>query len=263
MQANSARSMPWPIPRTFGDASGNERRSTVTTAVQTFSAARTMELPFQCVYQRTSGIPSGHERRGEHRIERDHVRDDADRLRGRSSRASAAVNFAPRCACVRAPNSCARAFAGTASGTAESQSTTSSSTRAASARTIGTVAASTGSPGSSFCVAKISRRTVHSLPTQPEPRAPIRTCPAETVPHRPRHREPRPVPGTRTCSIGTVSAWIAATRSRGMARRRRPVPGTETCLFEPCRGETARRSPGLRGRSATPCGTSEAPARRR
>ena len=84
--------------------------------------------------------------------------------RGRSSRASAAVYRAPRSACVRAPNSCTRAFAGTASATAESQSTTSSSTRSASARTIGTVAASTGSFGSSFCVAKISRRMAHSLP---------------------------------------------------------------------------------------------------
>ncbi len=67
--------------------------------------------------------------------------------RGFNSWTSAATNFAPRCACVAAPNSWTRAFSGTASGAAESQSTTSSSTRAASARTIGTVAPSIGSRG--------------------------------------------------------------------------------------------------------------------
>ncbi len=203
-----------------------------------------------------------HQRRGEHRVERDHVRDDADRLRPQLPRERRCEPRAALCLRTRAELVRSRVRRHP-TGTPESQSTT-SRRRAQRARAASAPSPpSTGSPGSSFCVAKISRRTVHSLPTQPEPRAPIRTCPAETVPHRPRHREPRPVPGTRTCSIRTVSAWIAATRSRGMARRRRPVPGTETCLFEPCRGETARRSPGLRGRSATPCGTSEAPARRR
>ena len=52
-------SIPCPMPRTFFDGSGNDRASTETTAVHTFSAARTTECPFQCVYQSTSGMPSG------------------------------------------------------------------------------------------------------------------------------------------------------------------------------------------------------------
>ena len=36
--------MPWPIGRTFGESSGNERRSTLTIAVQTRSAARSVGL---------------------------------------------------------------------------------------------------------------------------------------------------------------------------------------------------------------------------
>src|SRR3954470_2456466 len=74
---------------------------------------------------------------------------------GRSSRASAAVNLAPRSTCVAAPNSWILVFSSWI--VAVSQSTTSSSTRAASARAMGTVAASTGSSGSSFCVQKIRR----------------------------------------------------------------------------------------------------------
>ena len=98
-----------------------------------------------------------YERRGEDGVERDHVRDDTERPRAQLA-CKCALESRAALELRRAPNSCTRTFAGTTPGTAVSQSTTSSSTRSASARTIGTVAARTGSSGSSFCVAKTSRR---------------------------------------------------------------------------------------------------------
>ncbi len=82
--------------------------------------------------------------------------------RRRSARAQLAGERAlePRAALqpASARRTRARARFRHAPSTAVSQRTTSSSTRSASARTIGTVAARTGSPGSSLCVAKISLR---------------------------------------------------------------------------------------------------------
>jgi hypothetical protein len=40
----------------LGDASGNERRSTLTIAVASLAAARSVEEAFQCVYQSRSGV---------------------------------------------------------------------------------------------------------------------------------------------------------------------------------------------------------------
>ena len=56
---NSARSIPWPIATTFRDAIGNERASTLTTAVDAFSAASSVRVRFQCVNQSRTGTPSG------------------------------------------------------------------------------------------------------------------------------------------------------------------------------------------------------------
>ena len=159
VHGNSSTSMPWPIACTFCERSGNERSSTETIAVQTFSAARTTAcaLPVRVPeHERDAAAAARAARRARRR-----AGPCARRRRAAAAqlaRERAPRTCAPRCSCVGAPNSCTRTFAGTTPGTAVSQSTTSSSTRAASARTIGTVAARTGSPGSSFCVAKTSLR---------------------------------------------------------------------------------------------------------
>ena len=51
--------MPWPMATTFRESMGNERRSTLTTAVDALSAASSVRVRFQCVNQRRSGTPSG------------------------------------------------------------------------------------------------------------------------------------------------------------------------------------------------------------
>ena len=74
---NSSRSIPCPIARTFLDGSGNERWSTLVTAVETRSAAcsRSARAPVrEPEDERDAQRP--HERRGEHGVDRAHVRDD-------------------------------------------------------------------------------------------------------------------------------------------------------------------------------------------
>jgi hypothetical protein len=59
VQVNSVTSIPCPIGRTLGDVNGNERKSTLTIAVASLVAARSVEDAFQCVYQSTSGVRRG------------------------------------------------------------------------------------------------------------------------------------------------------------------------------------------------------------
>ncbi len=49
------RSIAWPIPRTFGESSGYERRSTLSAASARRVASRSVQSEFQCVYQSRSG----------------------------------------------------------------------------------------------------------------------------------------------------------------------------------------------------------------
>ena len=53
------RSMPCPIARTFGESSGKVRRSTLRITFDSRAASRSVGLGFQCVYQSTTGTPSG------------------------------------------------------------------------------------------------------------------------------------------------------------------------------------------------------------
>src|SRR5882672_2908026 len=80
---------------------------------------------------------------------------------GRGRRASSAARprakRSPRPSLVRAAKLRARQFGGSDSGTVRSARITTSSARAASARTLGTVAARAGWPGSTCCVTKTMR----------------------------------------------------------------------------------------------------------
>ena len=57
--ANAARSIPWPIATTFPDGNGNERSSTLRTAVASRSASTSVRLRFQWVNQSSSGTWRG------------------------------------------------------------------------------------------------------------------------------------------------------------------------------------------------------------
>ena len=52
-------SIPCPIATTFRESSGNERRSTVSTADESRSASTSVRLGFQCVNQSRSGTRRG------------------------------------------------------------------------------------------------------------------------------------------------------------------------------------------------------------
>ena len=56
---NPETSMPWPIATSFRERSGNVRSSTLSTLVETRSAARSSRLLRQCVNQRKTSTPSG------------------------------------------------------------------------------------------------------------------------------------------------------------------------------------------------------------
>ena len=154
---NSSRSMPWPIARTFGESSGNERRSTLSTTLRDAlgEPERPARVPVRVPEQHRDAERPG-ERRREHRVDRAHVRDDGDRPRP----PDAARRRAPGRSGARARPASARRSSARGSSpaarpaSARSASTTTSSTRAASARIFGTVAASAGWPGSTCCVTK-------------------------------------------------------------------------------------------------------------
>ena len=81
-QRRRSVSIPWPIATTFRESSGNERRSTLRTAVESRSASdeRPARLPVREPEEQRDA-PRPHERGGEDRVERDAVRDDRERPR--------------------------------------------------------------------------------------------------------------------------------------------------------------------------------------
>ena len=113
----AATSIPWPIATTFGESSGNERRSTVSTAS---TRARQPQEP---------GVaPVGEPEKQRRRAAAARAAPRAPRrsatcaraprrARERSSGASAATNRAPRTACVAPPIVLTRTFAGRSTGT--------------------------------------------------------------------------------------------------------------------------------------------------
>ena len=160
-QGNSSRSMPCPIATTFRESIGNERRSTLITAV-----ARLLGR-----LERPRALPVREPEEDRHAAA-------AARAARRARRRSGTCARRPRsaAACARAPSSARpgsarrarpssarrssalRQFGGSAPGSTRSASTTTSSTRSASARIFGIVAASAGCAGSTCWVMKTSRR---------------------------------------------------------------------------------------------------------
>ena len=157
VQANSFTSIPCPIGRTLGEASGNER------AVDAHDRRREPLCRTQCrgrlpvrVPEQQAAFAAGARsarragRRRESCARRPRPPAAHARARARTARHAAHEMVHRTSAPRRSP--------GSPSPSPDCARTTTSSTRSASARIFGIVAASTGCPGSTLCVRKTSRR---------------------------------------------------------------------------------------------------------